>query len=742
MKQKLKDLGPAALIIAYIFFTAYGLVLMSTPIINLEAYFARGSSLDETFVAKHLNDQVLICKKQWILKNGLKNVGSNQYNAWVSKRLSEEKINFEFELNKALSYRDSNSQIYKDFSIAKKEAIFFIVGQKTNHSLWYLFLKGLIISMISLVLFLFINKDKYLPRGEEVRDDFEKLLFRIIIASFSLAFTCYSIIVFKLILNWSTAPEVGLVFLVAFLLFLLLFLLADVFLSIANGIVEAIIYLLTWTKKVINWLAYNWLRKYSGTTALGDDILNSLNQNGEFFILSNDGAQKTKVIRKIENGIPIFDKKSGEIFSFYNFYKSFVTEPKNNFVKLFHKRVMSKFRNYFSEAGERETVAYVEKLADSIKEKVNKELVIKNAKSTYNESETMLLGLCVKSLRLFRKDLVSASQKKVNDLTTGLRNTLYNEIRRDSIFNFGKKDDFYFKTILPKNTKSFMSLGYLDVFVIEQAPQQRTIRYDGSNYFLAFPYTIFVITFENEVFKSLCFFYSDKSLSSLDDMLYHPSLHNIDGDDCQVCVGINDQLQELKGSLGEKANAVVSAFWQTNFNNDISSCFDYYEDDFADYETWAKMSEDSQFFSGITLSEYGSLRSKIDVIFEDIISESSVKESLKKLRATVDSWFEVNNSNINEQIVKLWTEINVKPFVEKTIDALVVQKNVDQEAIFGLIKRICLECVSDKKNEKDFLTAINKALEKVVKDDFLKLALPIPFEMNPTFPELLNVKND
>jgi len=739
MKKKLNGSGLIALIIAYIFFTAYGLVLMSTPIINLEAYATRNSTLDETLVFKHLNDQLSIYRQQWILKNGLKTVGSNQYNDWMDKQINEEKTNFELKLDIALRSRNYDDQIYKNFSVIKKEAIFSIIGEKTSHSLWYIFFKGLVICMISLALFLFVNKDKYLNKYKEINGDSETILFRIVLVSFIIALTCHSIIVTKLILSLANALEVCCVFFIVVVLCVLLFLLSDVFLFIAIKLIDWVTYLLVWTKKGLNWLAYHWLKKYSGTNILGSDILNSLYFKGEFFILSSDGVQKTEIVRKIENGVPIFNRKSGDVSPADYFYEKFTAEPKDKFVSLFHEQLMLKFHDYFSEAGELEIIAYIEKLADNIREKTNQKLTAKNGKCTYDEAEAMLLKLCTQSLRSFRKDLVSLSQEKLYEITKGLRNSLYNEIRRDSVFNFDKKD-FYCKTILPKNTKSFMSLGYLDVFVIEQAPQKRTIRHADCSYFLAFPYTVFVIAFENGVFNSLRFFYSDKSLSSLDDTLYHPSLHNIDGENCQVCMGINDELEGLEGSLGEKANSVVSAFWQTNFNNDISICFDYYEDDFADYETWEKMSEDSQFFSGITLSDHGSLRSEIDSIFEEIIGESSVKESLKKLRSTVDSWFNSNDSNVNEQIMKMWSEINVKPFAKKVIDDLMAQKNIDQESLFVLIKGIFLECINDKKNKKDFLTTINQALEKVVKDDFVELSLLTPLDMSPSFSELLKVK--
>ena len=736
MKTKLKDSGLIALIIACIFATAYGLVLMSTPIINLEAYVTRNSTLDETFVVKHLNDQLSTFKKQWILENGLKTVGSRQYNDWVKKRINDEKIIFESKLDKALYFREVNSQIYKDFSAAKKNAIFSIVGQKTNHNLWYLFFKGLIIYVISFVLFLFVNKDKYLDQNNWTDEDFEKLF----LVSLAIALTGYLIIITKLILSWANAPEVlGVSFVVVVICVLLYFAISDIFLSIAIRLVDWITYLSVWMQKGLNWLAYQWLEKFSGTDILGVNILNSLYLKGEFFIISNDGVQKNEIVRKIENGVPIFDRESGHMYSFDSFYQKFTAEPKDKFVRLFHEQVMSKFHDYFSEKGELEIITYAEKLVDSIREKTNQKLTTKDSKLTYDEAETMLLKLCTQSLKLFRKDLVSLSQERVHDITTGLRNSLYNEIRRDSVFNFSNKD-FYCKTILPRNTKSFMSLGYLDVFVIEQAPQKRTIRHDGCSYFLAFPYTIFVITFENEVFKSLQFFYSDKSLSGLDDRLYHPSLHNIDSDNCRVCVGGNVDLGILKGSLGEKANSVVSSFWQTNFNNDISSCFDYYEEDFEDYETWEKMSEDPQFFSGITLSDYGSLRNEIDGIFEEIIGEASVKESLKKLRSTVDSWFSSNDSNVNEQIMKMWSEINVKHFSKKVIDDLTTQKNIDREALFVLIKGVFLGCINDKNNKKDFLTTINQALEQAVENDFLELSLLTPLEINPSFSKLLNVK--
>lgn len=170
------------------------------------------------------------------------------------------------------------------------------------------------------------------------------------------------------------------------------------------------------------------------------------------------------------------------------------------------------------------------------------------------------------------------------------------------LFNSGAQD------LTPKNCRLFnkTSQGY-KTFIFEEAPSLRTVsiemdlehekeflqsrnlydEYGCKEYFeehkkrpyrmqLAFPYMIFIINFDNyDCFKGLKVYYRVHPLKSLDDYLLTTNLLNVSTDG-SVCIGeMTESVNRM--SLNERAELILSMFWNNEFNNDIISSYQLYE---------------------------------------------------------------------------------------------------------------------------------------------------------------------
>ena len=152
--------------------------------------------------------------------------------------------------------------------------------------------------------------------------------------------------------------------------------------------------------------------------------------------------------------------------------------------------------------------------------------------------------------------------------------------------------------------------------VVEQPPQVRSIvanfpeSYGGRRIFnLSFPYTIFSIRFDGVVVDAVQVYYRNQPVVSLEDDLCSPNLHNIyRSPECKVCTG--DLGVDVNLPLPERIEALVQAFWQSEFNSDLGGNHwtpsKKLEGHPQKYSEWEERSEeDPSFVLGIEWRETG-----------------------------------------------------------------------------------------------------------------------------------------
>jgi len=131
--------------------------------------------------------------------------------------------------------------------------------------------------------------------------------------------------------------------------------------------------------------------------------------------------------------------------------------------------------------------------------------------------------------------------------------------------------------VLPQGCRLYHAAGERSVFVIEQAPQVRSVVWTGMDqngnnekWKLAFPYVVFVVVFSGDaVSTGECrIFYRTSPLGSGDDKICCPNLCNT-YQDGRICTG---DVRVTGNTLAQKAESFVSAFWGSRFNTDL---YDY-----------------------------------------------------------------------------------------------------------------------------------------------------------------------
>ncbi len=181
------------------------------------------------------------------------------------------------------------------------------------------------------------------------------------------------------------------------------------------------------------------------------------------------------------------------------------------------------------------------------------------------------------SLARFQQELVAGVRAAIDESIGGFKQEILDRLR-DRIIGSGVFDPNYGDAVFPEGTRFFLSRGDMSVFVVEQKPQKRTIRFsqdaecleikEGS-YHLFFPYIIFLVVLRGGCLSRFQIFYCKEPLHTLDDSLYQVNLPNI-GDEGVVCLGMNTTRASV---AAEAVNEAISHFWQSNFNSDINHAY-------------------------------------------------------------------------------------------------------------------------------------------------------------------------
>lgn len=175
--------------------------------------------------------------------------------------------------------------------------------------------------------------------------------------------------------------------------------------------------------------------------------------------------------------------------------------------------------------------------------------------------------------------------------------------------------------LLPEGTRFFRQTDESAVFVIEHKPCVRNLIFKASainagrlykpRFRLALPYLIFIPVFKfNPLrFSCMCVAYRTASLTSMDDMLYHPNLPNLgrplpggkdkpEGDvrsfaEMVMCQGYDLDLSG-EDSLQGKIQQLMDHFWNSAYSAELTTMWDKMQDRcpqfFKDLNTWEEHS--------------------------------------------------------------------------------------------------------------------------------------------------------
>lgn len=138
-------------------------------------------------------------------------------------------------------------------------------------------------------------------------------------------------------------------------------------------------------------------------------------------------------------------------------------------------------------------------------------------------------------------------------------------------------------SVFSDDVKFWHSYRNRTVVVVEQKPQQRTVSFNdeflrrdkgressrerekGEQFYLAFPYMVFIIEFLDDELLDVYLYYRNSPIKSLNDPLLRSNLPNVSSTNC-ICLDLNVNLVE--STLIEKVHQVISDFWQSQFSKD------------------------------------------------------------------------------------------------------------------------------------------------------------------------------
>lgn len=240
----------------------------------------------------------------------------------------------------------------------------------------------------------------------------------------------------------------------------------------------------------------------------------------------------------------------------------------------------------------------------------------------------ILNKVVVDTLYKYQQKVNVGIQDSVSDLLDGFKQKI-----TQSIFDVANtwKVANREPVLFPRGCRFCYTRGESTIFVIEQDPQVRTLsfmksmlgesfhfRAETPEYVsLALPYVVFVIHFRRDQFAGLYCGWRRHALTNLDNMLSRPILPNIH-DTLNVCMGTDASTHYGNGSLAEKSLNILGTFWNSTFNNDVSSFWwgkSSISQNLRSARVWAeKSSQDGAFILQINLPETRSLQYILDLL--------------------------------------------------------------------------------------------------------------------------------
>lgn len=213
----------------------------------------------------------------------------------------------------------------------------------------------------------------------------------------------------------------------------------------------------------------------------------------------------------------------------------------------------------------------------SLKEAV--ELVLKETNTHESLASDVLTNVVIQTINTYQQKLNVGVQDSVADLIETFKQKVSLAIfDTGSNWKIANREPFMF----PRGCRFAFSKGQSTVFVIEQEPQVRSLMMSSAitgeehqpymdqaaeRVTMAFPYVTFIMHFKNGRFSSVYTGWRTAPLKTMDDLLCKAILPNIHTN-LNVCMG--HHFTAHAASMSEQTEEVLSNFWNSRFNNDLS----------------------------------------------------------------------------------------------------------------------------------------------------------------------------
>jgi hypothetical protein len=252
-------------------------------------------------------------------------------------------------------------------------------------------------------------------------------------------------------------------------------------------------------------------------------------------------------------------------------------------------------------------------------------------------SDDILSGIVIQTIHAYQKKLNVGVQDSVSDLMDTFKEKVLTAVfNTASGWRLANRDFFLF----PRGCRFCFTKGTSTIFVIEQDPQVRTLLMDAAilgdrapaaaangsaeRVALALPYVIFIIHVRHSLLSGMYCGWRGQPLRTMQDMINMPVLPNIH-DNMNVCMGTHSYTDP---------DAAVTHFWNTRFNNDLSTQWwskAQIDPRLATARTWARNSlEDSTFVLGIRYQQKKTLEEQINLLTaqEEEPDENALRHNL------------------------------------------------------------------------------------------------------------------
>jgi hypothetical protein len=636
----------------------------------------------------------------------------------------------------------------KEFDSLRKTAIRRLVWQKDDVSLGWLFLKGIFIDLIALLLLVFMagKKSDWAELGDfdslgDMTDRSRDLALAAIVVPM-LIFIVYQVILFKNLGCDSDSSAFTIFLLVVWTVVFVFFVRFGVFVPLTGMIYQAIQELRETADKAITLFAYHWLKLKSGDEIFNSRVLKDLSDSGPLFMVSQGGVKRIIIGRKNDNyNLPVYYQRENSDFSPEQFFSLLTQGSKTEAFKDLRGQLILKFVENYGAQNQEKTMGYLEEIKLLTESQVRtalsqKRLVGWGKADSFTEKK--INSLVKESFKNFRTELINLSQVKFEAMMEPMR-LLLQEYLVEKIKEKQEKESYYSSEILPLQSRFFFRQADISLFVVEQPPQMRNIYYQNERFHLAFPFVIFVAGFRGNNFETLNCFYSNQSLKSAESELFLSNMANIN-EQGYVCLGseARDRVNRLNGSFGDKTDLAISSFWQASFNNDLHHRFVSYGIKYKELETyhsWARYSKkNSLFVLNINWDSVGKLLSNIDSIIRNYGNKAFESETYQE---KVDEWFGRNNDILRENILRLWSDIDLEVFSKEVIKKLQAERGAEIEKIMEEINEIFKRESVGERIKMEFWSAVGSALDLTMKEDFARLALTIPLKQQVSLDNLV-----